>query len=227
MISSAHSYYHTCIYFAREFIAGWFISSCFYSKTVILHNATRLLLQYERMGNHLLTCVSWLTYEEFGMKSGMLKWNGHWGKWCSEIKKIKHFGNENFKWLAVNSYREKNQEEVTLTDNEMNFKRLLNYFAILWSHGHICIYCMSCVLNIYIWTYVCYCCRNRSAWRRRRSCPKTWARQPPSSSSFSKPLRSSWPKRETRWEHYRSTWKARWDSCDLKATYTLLYAQTV
>lgn len=55
------------------------------------------------------------------------------------------------------------------------------------------------------------CCWNRSAWRRRRSCPKTWAKQPPSSSSFLKPLRSSWPKRETQWEHYRSTWKDRWD----------------
>lgn len=31
----------------------------------------------------------------------------------------------------------------------------------------------------------------RSAWRRRKRCPKTWAKQPPNSSNFSKPLRSS------------------------------------
>lgn len=70
---------------------------------------------------------------------------------------------------------------------------------------------------------ICYICLNRSAWRRRRSCPKTWARQPPSFSSFSKPLRSSWPKRETQWEHYRSTWRARWDTWHARTTHTNLY----
>lgn len=59
---------------------------------------------------------------------------------------------------------------------------------------------------------ICLCCRNRSVWRKRKSCPKTWVMQPPSSSNFSKPLRSSWPKRGTQWEHYKNTWKARWES---------------
>lgn len=60
-----------------------------------------------------------------------------------------------------------------------------------------------------IHSYVCYNYLNRSALRRRRSCPKTLAKQPLSSSSFLKPLRSSWPKRERLWEHYRNTWRSK------------------
>lgn len=118
---------------------------------------------------------------------------------------------QKFKWPAINLLWKKSG------------KKLLNYFTIIWLREVVCIYSLSNSFNIepcrspywvsfLLWSNICSCCWNRSVWIRRRSCPKTWARQPPSSSSFSKPLRSSWPKRETQWEHYRSTWKERWDS---------------
>ena len=50
----------------------------------------------------------------------------------------------------------------------------------------------------------------RSVLRRRRSYLKTWAWLPPSCSSCSSLLRSSSPKRERLYGHYRNTRRTRW-----------------
>lgn len=77
---------------------------------------------------------------------------------------------------------------------------------------HIFGYSMFVKSHVFLQIKMCVCCLSRSALRKKRSYPKIWARQPPSSSSFSRPLRSNWPKRGRRWEHYKTTWKERWDS---------------